>query len=201
MYASPGLTNEYTREECTIERKLLYELNWPAWWHLDTLYYTYYLKLVSTIFYQIFIFSPNYSPSRTIKNSFYFTDNPLFLLKLGQITVFLTHINIRQMPTWLPLWKAKWFYCVGYFLPTWLFLPLRKFRTIKIKLEKSPYTQINASLLHISRNFEDIFKYICFTLYLPQAVNNWESAIIFIDRCCLPCFFFFQEILDPISLE
>lgn len=38
VYASSGLTYEYTREECTIERKLLYELNWPAWWHLDTLY-------------------------------------------------------------------------------------------------------------------------------------------------------------------
>ena len=83
----------------------------------------------------------------------------------------------------------KSFYRVGNFLPTWFFLPLRKFRTIKIKLEKNSYTQTNACLLHISRNFKDIFKYICFTLYLQQTVNNWESAIIFIDRCCLPCFF------------
>ena len=30
------------------------------------------LKLVSTIFYQIFIFSPNDSPSKTMKNVFYF---------------------------------------------------------------------------------------------------------------------------------
>ena len=31
-----------------------------------------YLKLVSAIFYQIFIFSPNDSPSKTMKNVFYF---------------------------------------------------------------------------------------------------------------------------------
>ena len=30
------------------------------------------LKLVSTIFYQVFIFSPNYSPSKTMRNIFYF---------------------------------------------------------------------------------------------------------------------------------
>ena len=30
------------------------------------------LKLVSAIFYQIFIFSPNYSPLKTMKNVFYF---------------------------------------------------------------------------------------------------------------------------------
>ena len=32
-----------------------------------------YLKLVSTIFYQIFIFSPNDSPSKAVKSIFYFT--------------------------------------------------------------------------------------------------------------------------------
>ena len=31
------------------------------------------LKLVSTIFCQIFIFSPNDSPSKIVKNKFYFT--------------------------------------------------------------------------------------------------------------------------------
>ena len=30
------------------------------------------LKLVSAIFYEIFIFSPNDSPSKTVKNVFYF---------------------------------------------------------------------------------------------------------------------------------
>ena len=53
-----------------------------------------------------------------------------------------------------------------HFLPTGFFLPLQKFETIKTKLEKNSYTQTNACLLHISRNFKDIFKYMCFTLYL-----------------------------------
>ena len=43
----------------------------------------------------------------------------------------------------------------------------QKFKTIKIKPEEIPlYTKTNTCLLHISRNFKDIFKYICFTLYL-----------------------------------
>ena len=104
-------------------------------------------------------------------------------------TVFLTHISIRQMPTWLPTWKAKLLYHVGIFLPTWFFLPLKKFKTIKIKPEKDPYTQTNTFLLHMSRNFKEILKYICFTLYLQQTVSNWKSAIVFMDRRCLPCFF------------
>ena len=68
-----------------------------------------------------------------------------------------------------------------------IFSATSKVRTIKIKLEKNSYTQMRA--YNISRNFKVIFKYICFTLYLQQTVNNWESAIIFINRCCLPCFF------------
>ena len=104
------------------------------------------------------------------------------------------------MLTWLLAWKAKSLYHISTFLPTWLFLPLQKFKTIKIELEKSTYTQTNTCLLHISMNFKDIFKYICFTLYLWQTVNNWKSAAIFADHCCLPCFFP-QQILAPISLE
>ena len=56
-------------------------------------------------------------------------------------SVFLTHISIRQMLTWLPMRKAKSLYHVSTFLPTWFFLPLRKFKTIKIKPEKISYTQ------------------------------------------------------------
>ena len=40
------------------------------------------LKLVSTIFYQIFIFSPNDSPSKTMKNVFYFIKKALFVLEI-----------------------------------------------------------------------------------------------------------------------
>ena len=54
--------------------------------------------------------------------------------------VFLTQVGIQQMLTWLPVWKEKSLYHIGTFLPTWFFLPLQKFKTIKIKLEKNPYT-------------------------------------------------------------
>ena len=41
------------------------------------------LKLVSAIFYEIFIFSPNDdSPSKTIKNVFYFIEKALFVLEI-----------------------------------------------------------------------------------------------------------------------
>ena len=69
--------------------------------------------------------------------------------------------NSRQhSATWLLTWKAKSLYHVGTFLPTRFFLSLPKFKIIKIKLEKNTYTQANTYLLHISRNFKYIFKYI-----------------------------------------
>ena len=40
------------------------------------------LKLVSAIFYQIFIFSPYDSPSETVKNVFYFIQKALFLFEI-----------------------------------------------------------------------------------------------------------------------
>ena len=70
--------------------------------------------------------------------------------------VFLTHVGIRQMPMWLLMWKAKSLYHVSTFLPMRFFLPLQKFKTIKIKLEKSPYTQANTYLLHFSRKIFSI---------------------------------------------
>ena len=90
-------------------------------------------------------------------------------------------------PYWIDRYtlKANSLYHVG------TFLPLQKFKTFKIKLEKNTYTQANTCLLHILRNFKDIFQYIYFTIYLYQTENNWESAIIFIDHRCLPCFVFF----------
>ena len=80
-------------------------------------------------------------------------------------TVFLTHVSIQQMPTrlWLPTWKAKLLYHVSTLLLMWFILPLK--------------------------SCKDIFKYICFTLYPKQTVNNWESTIAFIDRHCFWCFF------------
>ena len=40
------------------------------------------LKLVSAVFCQIFIFSPNDSPSKTLKNIFYFIEKALFVLEV-----------------------------------------------------------------------------------------------------------------------
>ena len=40
------------------------------------------LKLVSAISYEIFIFSPNDSPSKTIKNVFHFIEKALFILEI-----------------------------------------------------------------------------------------------------------------------
>ena len=40
------------------------------------------LKLVSAIFYQIFIFLPNGSPSKTVKNIFYFIQKAFFVLEI-----------------------------------------------------------------------------------------------------------------------
>ena len=46
------------------------------------------LKLVSAIFYQIFILSSNYRPSITIKNVFYFIEKVLFVLEIFKFLYF-----------------------------------------------------------------------------------------------------------------
>ena len=43
------------------------------------------LKLVSAIFYQIFVFPPNDSPSKTMKTVFYFIKKALFILKIFRL--------------------------------------------------------------------------------------------------------------------
>ena len=60
--------------------------------------------------------------------------------------------------------KSKIIVSRQHFLPTWFILPLK--------------------------NCKYIFKYMCFTHYLQETVNNWERAIVFIDFHCLWCFFF-----------
>ena len=45
-------------------------------------YLNIYLKLVSAIFYQFFIFSPNDSPLKTMKNVFYFIKKAFFILEI-----------------------------------------------------------------------------------------------------------------------
>ena len=46
------------------------------------------LKLVSAIFYQIFIFSSNDRPSKTMKNVLYFIKKALFILKIFRFLYF-----------------------------------------------------------------------------------------------------------------
>ena len=53
----------------------------------------YYLKLVSAIFYEIFIFSPNDSPSKTIKNVFYFIEKSIFVLEILKFFSFFPFLS------------------------------------------------------------------------------------------------------------
>ena len=51
------------------------------------------LKLVSAIFYQIFIVSPNDSPLKTMKNVFYFIEKALFVLKIFKFLWFFPFLS------------------------------------------------------------------------------------------------------------
>ena len=55
-------------------------------------------------FYQIFIFSPNHSPSKTMKNAFYFIETALFVLKIIKFfyfnpSLFLFKVNLKVYDT------------------------------------------------------------------------------------------------------
>ena len=104
-------------------------------------------------------------------------------------TVFLTRAGIWQMPTWLRTWKTKSLYHVVAFLPTWFFLPLQKFKTIKYNRKKIPIPkQIRAC--YIFQGMLKIFSNIYASLFIfSKLLKNWESAIVFINRRCLPGFF------------
>ena len=58
------------------------------------------LNLVSAIFYQIFFFSSNDSPSKTIKNVFYFIERALFILDIFNFLRFFpflsTHFRFKK---------------------------------------------------------------------------------------------------------
>ena len=97
------------------------------------------------------------------------------LLSETTFSVFLTHVGIRQIPTWSPTWKAKSLYYVGTFLPTWFFLPLQKFKTIKINAEKIPYTQtING--YYIFQGFSKIFSSISSLLFIFSKLLTTEKV-------------------------
>ena len=61
------------------------------------------LKLVSAIFYQIFIFTANDSPSKTMKNIFYFIGKALFVLEIFKFLwffPFLTKLSRFKKTNW-----------------------------------------------------------------------------------------------------
>ena len=51
------------------------------------------LKLVSAIFYQMFIFSPNDSPLKTMKNVFYFIEKALFFFEIFKLLWFFPFLS------------------------------------------------------------------------------------------------------------
>ena len=51
------------------------------------------LKLVSAIFYRIFIFPSNDTPSKTIKSVFYFIKKALFVLEIFKFFPFLSTLS------------------------------------------------------------------------------------------------------------
>ena len=55
------------------------------WWKIK--------KLVSTLFYQIFIFSPNDSPLKTIQNVFYSVEKACFVLEIFNFLWFLPFLS------------------------------------------------------------------------------------------------------------
>ena len=63
---------------------------------------TAFLKLVSAIFYQIFIFSSNDSPSKTIKNVFYFIEKTLRSQDIQFFVIFSPPFHTFQIQ------KDKW---------------------------------------------------------------------------------------------
>ena len=51
------------------------------------------LKLVSAIFYQIFVFPPNDSLSKTMKSVFYFIKKALFVLNIFKLLQFFPFVS------------------------------------------------------------------------------------------------------------
>ena len=68
--------------------------------------------------------------------------------------------------------REKLNHCItsAHFCQRDFFLPLQKFKTIKIKPEKNLYAQANTCLIHVSMNCKDIFKFM-YILYSSFLVN------------------------------
>ena len=59
-----------------------------------------FVKFCVRYFYQIFIFSPNDSPSKTIKNVFYFIEKALFIFEIFIIFSLTFHTFQIQKDKW-----------------------------------------------------------------------------------------------------
>ena len=93
-------------------------------------------------------------------------------------------------------WHEKLNHCItsAFFSPRDFFLPLQKFKTTKIKLEKNPYIQANTCLLHVSRILK-IFSNLCIFFTLIEKVQLSLSIVAV-------CHVFSADIRsNPISLE
>ena len=93
-------------------------------------------------------------------------------------------------------WHEKLNHCItsAFFSPRDFFLPLQKFKTTKIKLEKNPYIQANTCLLHVSRILK-IFSNLCIFFTLIENVQLSLSIVAV-------CHVFSAYIRsNPISLE
>ena len=66
-------------------------------------------------------------------------------------TVFLTHVGIRQMPTWLPTWKAKSLYHVGAFFSDVIFSATSKVQSYQNKTREN---SLNPNKQVLNTNFK-----------------------------------------------
>ena len=82
------LTTNFLIHQCSHINQFVVGLINPTYSNKDIKFFSEFilinsqLKLASAIFYQFFIFSPNDSPSKTIKSVFYFIEKALFVLDI-----------------------------------------------------------------------------------------------------------------------
>ena len=62
--------------------------------HFGVLASLIFLKLVSAIFYQVFVFPPNNSPSKSMKSVFYFIKRAVFVLEIFKLLYFFPFLSL-----------------------------------------------------------------------------------------------------------
>ena len=102
--------------------------------------------------------------------------------------VFLTHIGIRQMLTWLPTWKAKPWYHIGILLT--FFLPLQRVQNYQNERKIPIPKQIRA--YYIFQGNLQIFSNIYASLFIFRKLQTNEKAQSI--RSLLSAMFFLVDI-------